>query len=37
MYAHGKMRAVQTAPGMGEGGKKEMMDRVNSNMIHDTS
>jgi hypothetical protein len=34
MYENGNMRPVETVPGMGEGGKRRMMEKVNSTMIY---
>jgi hypothetical protein len=34
MYENGKMRSVETIPGMGGGGKRRMMEGVNSSMIY---
>jgi hypothetical protein len=34
MYENGKVRRVETIPGMGTGGIKENDGGVNSNMIH---
>jgi hypothetical protein len=34
MYINGKMRPVETIPGMGEGGQRGMMEGMNSTMIY---
>jgi hypothetical protein len=34
MYVNGKMRPVETIPGMGRGKKRRMMKGVNSTMIY---
>jgi hypothetical protein len=34
MYENGKMRPVETIPGMGEGRIKEMIEEVNSTMTY---
>jgi uncharacterized protein YhbP (UPF0306 family) len=34
MYINGKMRIVETIPGVGGRGKKRMMEGVNSTMIY---
>jgi hypothetical protein len=34
MYVNGKMRPVETIPGMAGGGIRRMMEVVNSTMIH---
>jgi hypothetical protein len=33
MYVKGKMRPVETIPGMGKGGQRRMMEGMNSSMI----
>jgi hypothetical protein len=33
-YVNGKMRHVETIPGMEKGGKYKMMERVNSTVIY---
>jgi hypothetical protein len=34
MYVNGKMRTVETIPGMGTGRKRRMIQGVNSTMIY---
>jgi hypothetical protein len=34
MYVNGKMRLVETIPGMGEGGKRRMMKGANSAILY---
>jgi hypothetical protein len=34
MYKNGKMKVVETIPGMGGGGLRRMMEEVNSTMIY---
>jgi hypothetical protein len=34
MYENGKMRVVETVPGMGGGGQRRMMERVHSAMVY---
>jgi hypothetical protein len=33
MYVKGKMRPVETIPGMGKGGPRRLMEGMNSSMI----